>query len=124
MCAKRFFIYENRGLSSFTRQLAESRAQCGSTEQHGLHPFRAALAGCRGLIHDTVTTRPTDLFERLSAVVGDILPADLGDEVRDSAKIALRSACEQLDFVTLEEFEVQQAVLQRTGIDNLSRVGR
>ncbi len=61
-----------------------------------------------------MTNRPTDLFERLSAVIGDILPADLGDEVRDSAKTALRSACERLDLVTLEEFEVQQAVLQRT----------
>ena len=62
----------------------------------------------------SVVTKATNLFEQLSTLVSGVLPADLGDEARTNLKTALRGACERLDLVTLEEFEVQQAVLQRT----------
>jgi len=66
-----------------------------------------------GTLNDVVA-KTFSLFEQLSTLVSGVLPADLGDEARKNVKTALHSACERLDLVTLEEFEVQQAVLQRT----------
>jgi len=53
-------------------------------------------------------------FERLAASLSDMLPADLGSDVRANVRGALRGAFDRLDLVTREEFEVQEAVLRRS----------
>jgi BMFP domain-containing protein YqiC len=56
----------------------------------------------------------THPFERLAASLSDILPPDLGSDVRANIRGALRGAFDRMDLVTREEFEVQEAVLRRS----------
>jgi BMFP domain-containing protein YqiC len=79
-----------------------------SKNGHG-YGFRRGFDTLQGVV-----AKAFNVFDQLSTLVGGVLPAELGEEARKSVQTALRSACERLDLVTLEEFEVQQAVLQRT----------
>ena len=54
------------------------------------------------------------LFEKIFDAVTSALPADLSDDVRKNVKATIRGACENLELVTREELEVQEAVLKRT----------
>ena len=54
------------------------------------------------------------LFEKVFDAVASALPADLSEDVRKNIKATIRGACENLELVTREELEVQEAVLKRT----------
>lgn len=57
------------------------------------------------------------LFDDLSRRVADSLPRgvqNLQDDVQRNLRSGLESALAKLNLVTREEFEIQQAVLQRT----------
>lgn len=53
-------------------------------------------------------------LDRLLEAIGRALPENLSDDVRRNVKATVRAACENMDLVTREELEVQQAVLLRT----------
>lgn len=54
------------------------------------------------------------LLEQITAAVGSVLPKELSEDVRKNIKATVRGACEDLELVTREELEVQEAVLRRT----------
>ena len=54
------------------------------------------------------------LFEQVTAAVASVLPKELSEDVRKNIKATVRGACEDLELVTREELEVQEAVLKRT----------
>lgn len=60
-----------------------------------------------------MTALPT-LFEKIFEAVASALPSDLSADVRKNIKATVRGACENLELVTREELEVQEAVLKRT----------
>lgn len=61
----------------------------------------------------SMSSIPT-LFEKIFDSVVSALPTDLSDDVRKNIKATIRGACENLELVTREELEVQEAVLKRT----------
>ena len=50
----------------------------------------------------------------LAGVVSAALPERLGEDVRNNARAAVRSALENMELVSREELEVQRQVLLRT----------
>lgn len=54
------------------------------------------------------------LIEQLTATIRGALPANLPQDVERHVRAALEAAFAKMQLVTREEFEVQQAVLQRT----------
>ena len=57
------------------------------------------------------------VFDDLANTLGKLLPpgvVELKDDFEKNAKAAVQSALSNLDVVTLEEFDVQAQVLQRT----------
>ncbi len=60
-----------------------------------------------------MTALPT-LFEKIFEAVASALPTDVSADVRNNIKATVRGACENLELVTREELEVQEAVLKRT----------
>jgi len=58
--------------------------------------------------------KPRAIFEQLADAVASVLPTELTDDLRKNVKASLRGALDQLNLVTREELEVQEAVLQRT----------
>ena len=54
------------------------------------------------------------LFEKIYNAVASALPNELSDDVRRNVNATIRGACENLELVTREELEVQEAVLSRT----------
>lgn len=58
---------------------------------------------------------PTEtMIEQFTNALAGLLPGEITEDIRKNIRAAVRSAMEQMDLVTREEFEVQQAVLQRT----------
>ena len=58
---------------------------------------------------------PTEtMIEQFTDTLASLLPGEMTEDIRKNIRAAVRSAMEQMDLVTREEFEVQQAVLQRT----------
>ena len=58
-----------------------------------------------------------DSIESLAKTLADSLPASLRsmrDDLEQNFRGVLKAGLEKLDLVTREEFEVQEAVLQRT----------
>ncbi len=56
-------------------------------------------------------------FEDLASKIGKMLPpapAAIKKELEDNVRRLLHQTFERMDLVTREEFEIQQAVLQRT----------
>ena len=58
--------------------------------------------------------KPRAIFEQLADAVASVLPTELADDLRKNVKASLRGAFDQLNLVTREELEVQEAVLRRT----------
>ncbi len=54
------------------------------------------------------------LLEQIGEAISAVLPNELSEDVRKNIKSAVRGACENMDLVTREELEVQEAVLKRT----------
>lgn len=63
------------------------------------------------------------VLEQVSEAISAVLPRELTDDVRKNVKAAVRAALADLDLVTREELEVQEAVLKRTRekVDQLER---
>lgn len=56
-------------------------------------------------------------LDELSRNIGQLIPDDvkqMRSDVEQSARIAVQSAFSRLDLVTREEFELQQAMLEKT----------
>ena len=73
-------------------------------------------------------SRPFDAerFDELARRVVEALPAGVGElerEFRSTLRSALGAALERMDLVSREEFDLQQAVLERTR-DKLERLER
>ena len=61
--------------------------------------------------------QPSELFEQFSRQLNDNLGPGaraIGDEVQQHIRTAMNAAVAKLDLVSREEFDAQQAVLQRT----------
>ncbi|MGS2723059.1 accessory factor UbiK family protein [Porticoccus sp. GXU_MW_L64] len=61
--------------------------------------------------------QPSELFEQFSRQLNNNLGPGaraLGDELQQHMRSAMNSAIGKLDLVSREEFDAQQAVLQRT----------
>ena len=56
----------------------------------------------------------TDKVEKILNAARTALPESLGEDVKGNIRAAIKSAVEELDVVTREEFEIQQAVLEKT----------
>ena len=56
----------------------------------------------------------TNTVEQILNAARSALPETLADDVKGNVKAAIKSAIEELDVVTREEFEVQAAVLEKT----------
>lgn len=56
----------------------------------------------------------TNTVEQILNATRSVLPESLPDDVKANIKAAIKSAVAELDVVTREEFEVQQAVLEKT----------
>ncbi len=54
------------------------------------------------------------LTRRLTQLIADALPPELGEDIRRSVRASAEAALERMNLVTREEIEVQEAVLQRT----------
>lgn len=54
------------------------------------------------------------MIERIMQTARAALPDSLSDEMRESVRSALKDVIADLDVVTREELEVQNAVLQKT----------
>jgi len=54
------------------------------------------------------------MIEQFTNTLVGILPGEITEDIRSNIRAAVQSALDQMDLVTREEFEVQQAVLQRT----------
>jgi len=56
-------------------------------------------------------------LDELVRKIGESIPAglsDLRDDIEKTARLGLQQMIERMELVTREEFEVQQAVLERT----------
>ncbi|TQV62133.1 MAG: accessory factor UbiK family protein [Halothiobacillaceae bacterium] len=56
-------------------------------------------------------------LDELARKIGESIPAglsDLRDDIEKTARLGLQQMIERMELVTREEFEVQQAVLERT----------
>ena len=58
--------------------------------------------------------RNQKIFEEVSAKIKDVLGQSPAADIEKNLRAVLHSVFNQLDLVTREEFEVQQAVLLRT----------
>ena len=56
----------------------------------------------------------TNTIEQIFNAARSALPETLAEEVTENVKAAIKSAMEELDVVSREEFEVQTAVLEKT----------
>ena len=57
---------------------------------------------------------PADIIDRIMQTARAALPDSLSDEMRDNVRAALQDVIAELDVVTREELEIQNAVLQKT----------
>ncbi len=71
--------------------------------------FRAALGYQAGMSEKTLK----DLARQLADAVPEALQS-VGSDLEKNFRSVLQSGFDKLDLVTREEFEVQEAVLQRT----------
>ncbi|MHB8253728.1 MAG: accessory factor UbiK family protein [Acidiferrobacter sp.] len=56
----------------------------------------------------------TRILDQIAATARAAVPPELGQDVEKNVRAVLDSTFQRLRLVTREEFEVQQAVLQRT----------
>ena len=54
------------------------------------------------------------MIEQFTNALAGLLPGEITEDIRKNIRAAVGTAMEKMDLVTREEFEVQQAVLQRT----------
>lgn len=54
------------------------------------------------------------MIEQFTNTLVGLLPGEITADIRNNIRAAVQSALDQMDLVTREEFEIQQAVLQRT----------
>lgn len=54
------------------------------------------------------------MLEQITNAVAAAIPGGLAEDVRNNVRAVLRSMFSEMDLVTREELEVQEAVLQRT----------
>lgn len=59
-------------------------------------------------------TAKKQTIDGLMSAISDILPKNPREKLEKSLRAALASTLDRMELVTLEEFEVQQAVLART----------
>ena len=57
---------------------------------------------------------PADIIDRIMQTARAALPDSLSVEMRDNVRAALQDVIAELDVVTREELEIQNAVLQKT----------
>lgn len=55
-----------------------------------------------------------DFLDDLMTVISDFMPQRPAEEIGKNLRAALSGVLDRMDLVTREEFEVQQAVLQRS----------
>jgi ubiquinone biosynthesis accessory factor UbiK len=82
---------------------------CFDSAGPGIEQRVPAVTGPFGIAREQV--------ERLAARLAEAVPASLGpmrEEVEQNFRAVLAQGLAKLDLVTREEFEVQQAVLERT----------
>ncbi len=53
-------------------------------------------------------------LDQIAAAVNSVLPQQLASDAKKNMRAALQSVLDELDLVTREELEVQEAVLART----------
>jgi BMFP domain-containing protein YqiC len=61
----------------------------------------------------SMAERP-DILEKLLNAAGNILPSDLGEDLRSNLRASLKGVLDEMDVVTREELEVQKQVLLKT----------
>ena len=54
------------------------------------------------------------MIDKLGDAIAALLPAKLGEELRDNIDAVLRGNLDKMNLVTRERFEIQEKVLQRT----------
>lgn len=54
------------------------------------------------------------MIERLTNALADVVPGGVTEDIRKNMRAVLRAAFNEMDLVTREELEIQEAVLQRT----------
>ena len=68
--------------------------------------LRHSRRNCRIMI-------PNAVIDQLTEAIGRVLPQGVAQDARKQLNAVLRSRLEQLGLVSREEFDVQQAVLER-----------
>ena len=54
------------------------------------------------------------MIEKITSAIGAVLPEQLTEDVRLAVRRAVQAALADADVVSREDFEIQQAVLQKT----------
>ena len=70
------------------------------------------------------TSGAADLIARIMDTAKAAVPESLSNEVRENVRAAIQEVISDLDVVTREELEVQQAVLAKTRakVDDMERI--
>jgi BMFP domain-containing protein YqiC len=68
-------------------------------------PVRSMMLG--------MTERP-DILEKLLSAAGNVLPENIGEDIRNNLRAGMKGVLDDLDVVTREELEVQKKVLLKT----------
>jgi BMFP domain-containing protein YqiC len=60
-----------------------------------------------------MSERP-DILEKLLVAAGNILPENMGEDIRKNLQASMKGVLDEMDIVTREELDVQKKVLLKT----------
>ncbi len=71
--------------------------------------FRPLVRSIMGVMSE----RP-DILEKLLVAAGNILPENMGEDIRKNLQASMKGVLDEMDIVTREELDVQKKVLLKT----------